>query len=143
MRTLRPALEELDREGRTVRRLLVRVQRADGSIVEGVLDGVRDSALSVYVDESQAPLVIPIDAVQRVWAPVVVGRRYWLYLVVAGVVGLVTVVLSVQLPGRPILPGILLGVAVFLALLLVSWFPPLRNWIAVWTLRYPGERPGR
>jgi hypothetical protein len=39
-------------------------------------------------------------------------------------------------------PGILLGLAVALALWLAGRFPPLRNWIVVWQLRYPaGDAP--
>jgi hypothetical protein len=114
----------------------IRLERSDGTTVEGVLDEQHASEFSILVSETQSLVSVPFDKVRCVWVPVVQGRRHRIYLGICGLVGTVVGVLSVQLTDSPMLPGILLGLATALTALLAGWLPPVRGWIVHWQLQY-------
>lgn len=132
------ALDALALEAQRVRPLPIRVERADGVMIEGLWDQRKDTGLSVLDDRTQSIQLIPLESVRRVWVPAVVGRRHQVYLGACVLGGVLVAAVSTRLSGvTSWLPGGLLGVAVVLAGLLAGWLPPVHNWIVKWELRYP------
>jgi hypothetical protein len=123
-------------EARGQGQLPIRVERLDGTVVDGQLSEVSASALSVYVDNDRSAVQVPFDKVRRLWAPVVLSHRYQLYLASCALIGFGVVILSRRLADGPLLAGVLLGIAAALAALLCVWLPPVRSRIVVWKLRY-------
>jgi hypothetical protein len=135
---LQTVFDELARTGRVqARGVPLRVERTDGSMVEGEFEAIRDSALRIFVVESQETVTISPDLIARLWVREVVAARRWIYLGSAILAGLAVVGISALLPWRPISAGALLGTAVILTVLLAGWFPPLFDWLVVWRVRYP------
>lgn len=90
----------------------------------------------MLVTETQSLVVLSFEKVHRLWVPVVQGWRHRFYLAMCGLAGAVVGILSIRLTGGPIWPGILLGLATALTVLLAGWLPPVRGWIVDWQLQY-------
>jgi hypothetical protein len=136
MSSLPQVLDTMTLEVRSGRRVPIRVERSDGTTLEGFLDEQTASGFSLLATETQSLVVVPFETVRRLWVPVVQGWRHWIYLAVCGLAGAGVGMLSVRLTGSPMLPGILLGLATALTVLLAGWLPPFRRWIVRWQLRY-------
>ena len=121
-----------------VRGIAMRVERANGTTVEGIFEPHRKTpgSLSLFLAETQAYVDIPHDDVRRVWLPHVVKSRHIPYLASAAIVGVLVGVVSVRLTGSSATPGVLIGIATWLTIMLLEWLPAVRNWIVVWQLRY-------
>ena len=116
----------------------MRVERANGIVVEGIYEPHRKTpaALSLFLAETQAYVDIPHEDVRRVWLPQVVKGRHIPYLAAAVIVAVMVGVMSVRLTGSSATPGILIGIATWLTIMLGEWLPAVRNWMVVWQLRY-------
>jgi hypothetical protein len=134
--SLSQVLDTIALEVRSGRRVPIRVERYDGTTIEGFLDEQTASGLSLLVTETQSFVVVPLERVRRLWVPAVRGWRHWIYLAVCGVAGAGVGMLSVRLTDSQLLPGILFGLATALTVLLAGWLPPFRRWIVLWQLRY-------
>lgn len=133
------ALDSIDDDARAGnRRLLLRIERG-GEVLEGEFDRRLNDGVSMLVTGSQALVVIPFADLHRMWVAVVRMRRMRVYLATSVIIGAAVAIVSTRLARSTALPGILLGIASTLTLLLASWFPPARTWLVAWELRYDAE----
>lgn len=128
----------LDTIAGELRGISMRVERADDTTLEGIYEPQRRSpaALSLFMAETQTYVEIPHDDVRRVWLPHVVPSRRLLYLTVTITLGVLAGVVPVQLTGSSALPGVLIGIATSLTVMLAAWLPPIRDWMVIWQPRY-------
>jgi hypothetical protein len=134
---LTAALDSIDADVRAGnRRLLLRVERGN-EVLEGELDRRLDDGVSMLVGGSL--VVIPFAELQRLWVAVVRMRRMRLYLATSVIIGAAVAIASTRLTQSSMLPGVLLGIASTLAVLLAAWFPPARTWLVAWQLRYDAD----
>ena len=138
-KALTAALDSIDADVRAGnRRLLLRIERG-GDVLEGEFDKRLDHGVSMLVSGSQALVVIPFAELHRVWVAVVRMRRMRLYLATSVIIGAAVAIASTRLAQSAVLPGVLLGIASTLALLLAAWFPPARTWLVAWQLRFDAD----
>lgn len=131
---LAAALDSIDADIRAGnRRLLLRVDRG-GEVLEGEFDRRRDDGVSMLVGGSL--IVIPFGELHRLWVAVVRMRRMRWYLAASFAIGAAVAIVSTSLTQSAALPGVLLGIASTLAVLVAAWFPPARTWLVEWQLRY-------
>ena len=136
---LTAALDSIDADVRAGnRRLLLRIERG-GDVLEGEFDRRLDDGVSMLVTGSQALVVIPLAELQRLWVAVVRVRRMRVYLATSVIIGATVAFVSSRMTQSEVLPGVLLGIASTLALLLATWFPPARTWLVAWQLRYDAD----
>lgn len=134
---LTAALDSIDADVRAGnRRLLLRIERG-GKVLEGEFDRRLDDGVSMLVGGSL--VVIRFAELHRLWVAVVRKRRMRLYLATSVTVGAAVAIASTRLTQSAVLPGVLLGIASTLALLLAAWFPPARTWLVAWELRYDAD----
>lgn len=133
--SLQPVLDDIALYPRRGSGLPVRVEQRDGTTIEGLFEP-KTSGISLLIEETQSFVDVPLDTVRRLWVLSVLRSRQRIYLAFAVLTAAGVGIVSVQLAESEALPGILLGIAVWLALILWAWFPPVRGWMVHWQLRY-------
>ena len=134
---LTAALDSLDADVRAGnRRLLLRIERG-GEVLEGEFDRRLDDGVSIVVGGSL--VVISFAELHRLWVAIVQTRRMRVYLAISLIIGAAVAIVSTRITQSTLLPGVLLGIASTLTLLLAAWFPPARTWLVSWQLRYDAD----